>query len=398
MKKVRQIVLTLAIITAMIIAFIPSVVADEDLAEFELLFMNRIDNDTQAGWADNDNADWESVPLIGLTADILYASEYLVIEVENEPKGDFSFSIAGTANSWALTSARVDFSKDVVYNDGIITIPLTGSNTTPFMQEFRDNPQTGFWIVFMYYDSEGELQTLEDLGITNSYLQYNPSNMKAFSLEFFNRVFWPWEMAWADQDNAVWEEVPPIGLTPPILAAASELRINVNTEPSLDTISVTIFGNHNSWVFDEFVTEYEIANVYKDGVITIPLVGDNAPGYMENLRADTSRTGFCFAVIYGDEDNGIAIADLEISTAWFVMPAHSGDSSDDPLPPDNTPPPPSQDPDDDPSQTPGDDSTPTATAAPSSDNDGMSWWIWLIIVCCVAIAIAIVVVIIIKKK
>ena len=399
--KVGKLLLALALTIALVATFIPFVSASGDIAIFELGAPNR-ENDNSFQDVDNSNyheglgeagSSWN-----GLTFEIFAASKTLFIEVENEPgndDGEIEIVIFGNHDgdyNWAWGAGAFKYAVADVYEDGIITIDLTESEA---FKIFIDGGKHGFRIVL----NDG----FADVGDIFAWLEYVPSEMEKLTLWMPNRIFNPREYVYADQDNAAWEKVEMIGLNTDVMALAKALVIEVENEPELDTLAVTIFGNHNSWSFSEFITEYNIADLFVpsdrsdiDGFIVIPLAGGNEPGYMKNLRDDVASTGFCFVIIYGDEDAGIGCEDLGIGLAWLALVDSEIPIADAPPPVEPDPPaPPPVEPD---PPAPVDPPAGNTEDPKTDDEEGGFPWLIVGIIAGAVVVVVIIVVVVSKGK
>ncbi|MCL2820892.1 MAG: hypothetical protein FWD38_08730 [Oscillospiraceae bacterium] len=129
------------------------------------------DDENIAGFSDQVRADWQDEDKIGMTVNFIPRMVSLNIEVSNAPAGDIIFAVMNRANSWDWTGDRVTYAPDDVYSGGIIKIELTGDDAPPFMEDMRASPDSNFAFVVVYYGSDRDPQTIEDLEIKKMWLE-----------------------------------------------------------------------------------------------------------------------------------------------------------------------------------------------------------------------------------
>ncbi|MCL2627227.1 MAG: hypothetical protein FWD44_00830 [Oscillospiraceae bacterium] len=398
--KLGKLLVALAMTIALVATFIPFVSASGDLVEFELGGLNRGSDNS---WQDVDNSNWhggasgaapeDDSTWNGLNIDVFRASKTLIIEVDGELGDELEIVIFGNHDgdfNWAWGAGAYTYAKDDVYADGVVTIDLTQSEA---FNNFIDGGRAGFRIVL---NGDGWADAGDVFGI----LMYDVSELTRFDLFKFNSAFgggFEHQPAFSDQDRAAHEGDDLIGLTAEIMALATELKIEVSNAP-VGTIGVMAMGNSDTmnWDWGGGSVDYDVDEVYADGVITIPLTGDKASPFFAVLREEV-RTGFCIMVsYYGSDDDEQSWDDLEYEAMWLVLGA-AAPAPVDPVEPDPVDPvdPDPTDPVDPVDPPPASSPTPST---PPADDDGFPLWALIAIIAGGVVVVVIIVVVVAKKK
>ena len=154
-----------------ILKYNPAEIEEFELAKFNTEFDRP---QTEQGFSDQARADWELEDMIGLTNEIFIRATSLKIETGRAPVGDIGFAYISRATNWSWTNSQITYTVEDVYDDGIITIPLTGGNALPFIEENRDDLVPDFAIAFLYSGSDSTPQTISDLNIRRMWLDFSP--------------------------------------------------------------------------------------------------------------------------------------------------------------------------------------------------------------------------------
>jgi len=400
--NLKKFLITVLLITALILSFIPFTSAEEEFKDFYIGMLNRL---SELSWQDVENShqheneagsSWN-----GLTIEIFLASRTLFIEVESEPADEFELVIIGNhaedANA-AWNAGAVTYKKDEVYEEGVITINLP---TNPGWQALKNDGRPGFRIIL---NGSGWSGVGEIFGV----LEYSPSDINSFRLYKFNTMFNESvnQMGFSDQERADWEEdEDKIGLTKDILARATSINFAVTNAPVGDVGIAIMGGDSHNWNIADTQVLYKADEVYADNVIKIPLAGENSPQFMAEMRSDI-QSNFALIFIYnGSDSEAQNILDLGIGQMWLDFDPTLSDPDSGDVPDSEYEPEPGYVPDSEYEPEPDFDSdTPSAPGGASSPGqtlrpiDGVSPWASVFMIATIVIAAGVIIFIIVIKR